>query len=537
MKKLHLVIAVLLIISSLYPASVRAEKNNNQQADQSIIFLPFTNYTGSDMNYLSGYLPELLKKCFYSDKNITPLDWNDVNENLKSDKPENTDLPDRRWFLQVMTSTGAGMGVTGRFLVQGETIIIETWLINSRGEYIPGTPFEGKIDDRFFKTLSDYAEDKVNWIRVDILHENIHKDIVEQQDIAYRFVTLLKEWGLSSMNKGWFLALIIMVIFYFVSMTASIVLIKIAEKFSSKTDTGIDDRVIGLARKPPKFIIILLGLRVALFASDIKSAAAVFAGKVILSLIFVVVAYIASGIFGIFIRSWGDRLADKINPRVNNDLVPLFERTMKVIVFSVVLMLILSSFDIDVAPLIASLGIAGFAIGFAVKDTLSNIIGGIILILDNSFSVGDKVTIDTDTGFIKEVGLRNTKILTYDNELIIIPNGELMNKKFKNYVLPDPTLRVVVNFDVAYGTDVDRVRELVLAAVKSMEGLCAEPAPVVEFTRMADFSLNFIAKFWIPDFSKYNDKMLEATDLIYKTLTSSGIEIPFPTNTVYLKKE
>lgn len=532
MKRISIILSIFLVISSQYPASVSAEEQPGTQTVERIIFLPFINYTGSDMNYLSAYIPELLQKHFHSDSRITPVGWNDYKEKFKD-----ADLSDKRFLLSIMRDAGSGLGVTGRYLVQGETIIIETWLLNSVGQVISGTPFESKIDDRFFRSLEDYSEDKINWIRADFLHENIHKDIVEQQDIAYRFVKILKEAGLSSMKKGWFLALVIILLFYILSMTVSTMLIRLAEKISAKTSTDIDDLIIGLARKPLKFIIILLGFRVALFASDMKSAAVVFTGKLIFAFILAVLAYIAAGILGIFIRAWGDRLADKINPRVNNDLVPLFERTMKVIVFSVVLMLILSSFDIDVAPLIASLGIAGFAIGFAVKDTLSNIIGGIILILDNSFSVGDKVTIDSDTGFIKEVGLRNTKILTYDNELIIIPNGELMNKKFKNYVLPDPTLRVVVNFGVAYGTDVDRVREIVLGAVKSIAGICAEPAPVVEFVQMADFSLNFIAKFWIPDFSKYNDKMLEATDLIYKALTSNSIEIPFPTSTVHLKRE
>lgn len=537
MNKISLIASILITFYLHHPAAARAEDQAAPGTGRSIIFLPFENYTDSDMKYISEYIPELLKKYFHSDTGVTPLDWKDLKDKNVDIEPGKTKGLQKNLIIEIMNQTGAGAAVAGRYLVQGETIIIETVIINSGGVSFPVAPFEGKIDDRFFTILADYAEDTVRLIRGDILHENIHTDSTEQQDIVYRFVKLLKEAGLSSMKKGWLLAIVIMSLFYILSLTVSTLLIRAAEKISSKTNTEIDNLVIALARKPLKFVILLLGLRVALFASDIKSAVIVFSGKLIWSLILAAVAYIAAGILGILIRSWGDRLADKINPRVNNDLVPLFERTAKVIVFSVVLMLILSSFDIDVAPLIASLGIAGFAIGFAVKDTLSNIIGGIILILDNSFSVGDKVTIDTDTGFIKEVGLRNTKILTYDNELIIIPNGELMNKKFKNYVLPDPTLRVTVNFGIAYGSDVARARETVLAAVKSIDEICIDPAPVVEFVQMADFSLNFIAKFWIPDFSKYNDKMLEATELIYRALTANGFEIPFPTSTVYLKKE
>ena len=140
----------------------------------------------------------------------------------------------------------------------------------------------------------------------------------------------------------------------------------------------------------------------------------------------------------------------------------------------------------------------GFAIGFAVKDTLSNIIGGIILTLDNSFAVGDKVNIDGDVGVVKEVGLRNTQLLTYDNEVIIIPNGELMNKKFKNFALPNPEIRVAVDFGVAYGSDVELVEKTALEAVRGVGDAKEEPAPEVIFLSMGDFSLNFQARFWIP---------------------------------------
>jgi len=422
---------IMALSASFFTAVTYAENNVSTQSREKILFLPFSNYTDSDMKYLSVYIPELLKKNFKSDGNLLPVEVKDIPADKKGNSFK-SDIPaEKELLLPVMKEAGIVMCVTGRYLIQGQTVIIETGLLKSDGQYITAPVFEGKIDESFFKHLTDYAEDKIKWIRGDILHENIHTDIVEQHDIAFRFVKILKDAGLSSLKKGWFLALIIVILFYLLSMTVSTILIKLAERFSSRTSTDIDDLIIALAKKPLKFIIVLAGVRVALLASDIKSAFGIFAGKFITAMILIALAYIASGILGIFIRSWGERIADRVNPRINNDLVPLFERTMKVIVFSVVVMLILSSFDIDVAPLVASLGIAGFAIGFAVKDTLSNIIGGIILILDNSFSVGDKVTIDDDTGIVKEVGLRNTKILTYDNEMIIIPNGELMNKKIQ----------------------------------------------------------------------------------------------------------
>lgn len=147
------------------------------------------------------------------------------------------------------------------------------------------------------------------------------------------------------------------------------------------------------------------------------------------------------------------------------------------------------------------------------------------------------MTIDGDTGYVKEVGIRNISLQTFDNELIIYPNGELARKKFKNFVLPDARFRVVVNFSVAYGADIDREEEIVLGEVRKIDNVLEDPKPVCIFEEMGDFSLNFQIKFWIPDYNAMFDRKKEATTKIYKALTAAGIDIPFPTHTVYIRKE
>ena len=112
-----------------------------------------------------------------------------------------------------------------------------------------------------------------------------------------------------------------------------------------------------------------------------------------------------------------------------------------------------------------------------------------------------------------------------------------MNKRFKNYVLPDPKIRVVVNFGVAYGTDIDEVERVVIDAIGTMSNICTEPEPAVLFIEMADFSLNMQAKFWVDSYIDQYEKKIEATKVIYNALNKAGIAIPFPTHTVYLEKK
>ena len=98
------------------------------------------------------------------------------------------------------------------------------------------------------------------------------------------------------------------------------------------------------------------------------------------------------------------------------------------------------------------------------------------------------------------------------------------------------TIRVTVNFGVAYGSDVARVKQVVLDAISELGDIMQEPAPQVLFLNMSDFSLDMCARVWVDDYDKQFGKKLELTQLVYDTLNKNGIEIPFPTRTVYMKQ-
>jgi len=183
------------------------------------------------------------------------------------------------------------------------------------------------------------------------------------------------------------------------------------------------------------------------------------------------------------------------------------------------------------------LGIAGIAIGLAVKDSLANIFGGVSLILDRNFKIGDKIKLESgEEGVIKDIGLRSTRLLTLDNQLIIIPNGILSNAKIQNFVLPDPKERVAIKFGVEYGSDVKKVKDIVIKAVKNVENILEEPAPEVLLIEMGDFALIFVCRVWVNSYKNAERTKAKATEAIYTALNKAKIVIPYPTHTVYVKK-
>ena len=158
--------------------------------------------------------------------------------------------------------------------------------------------------------------------------------------------------------------------------------------------------------------------------------------------------------------------------------------------------------------------------------------------LDNSFRMGDKIQLESgELGVVLDIGLRSTKLRTYDNEVIYIPNSQLANSRLKNYTRPDSSIRVSVNFGVEYGNDIGHVKEVVLNVIKQLEFIVESPEPQVLFLEMADYSLNFVARAWVADFNKQYSTKLEMTQLIYDTLNKANIGIPFPTRTIYLEKD
>lgn len=338
-------------------------------------------------------------------------------------------------------------------------------------------------------------------------------------------------------NKYLF-ALAILVSFYVLSELFLWITEKIVLRVTAKTSTSIDDRIVHAGKQPVSLILLMLGVKLALLPLNMTGKIAETISQLTTTGIIIFATIVAIRVLTIFINSWGHHWAQKTKSSVDDAVLPLFRKIVKIVLWIFCALFILSYWGFDIRGLLAGVGIAGLAIGFAVKDSLANIFGGISLILDKAIRTGDIIKLDTgEEGTVLDVGLRSTKIRTRDNEVIILPNGVLANTKVHNYKLPDLTARVVIPFNVAYGTDPDKVKKIIGDALKGLKEIMKDPAPMVKFIDMGEFALQFKALFWVPDVTHRKDKREEAVNLMYKTLNKHKIEIPFPTRVVYLKKK
>jgi MscS family membrane protein len=332
-------------------------------------------------------------------------------------------------------------------------------------------------------------------------------------------------------------------VIFFVFFIASKLVIWIAEKIflrlASKTKTTVDDLIIKRINRPISFLLLFIGIKLALIPLTIKENIAVIINKIIATLLIIIGIYIIVAIVDVVIDVWGKAFAAKTKSTLDDHIVILVHKSVKVAYFIVIILMILSAWGVKIGPMLASLGIAGLAIAFALQSTLANIFGGISLILDKNVKVGDVIVIDTETkGKVLDIGLRSTKIKSFDNEFIIVPNSKVADNKLQNVAKPDPSIRVVIPFGVEYGSDVDKVKKIVLKEIEKIEGRDKdeEKEPSVKFLEMGDSALLFKAYFWLEDYTEKFTAIDAANTLIYNALNKAKIGIPFPQVDVHLKK-
>jgi len=196
---------------------------------------------------------------------------------------------------------------------------------------------------------------------------------------------------------------------------------------------------------------------------------------------------------------------------------------------------VLSLLGIDLGPMLAGLGIAGFVLGFALQDTLSNFAAGLMIMVYRPFDVGDFVTAGGVTGEVKDLTLVSTVIRTLDNKRIIVPNGKVWGDVINN-ATAEKIRRVDFVFGIAYDEDVDRARTVLEDILTSDERVLKEPAPMVRVDNLGDSSVDLICRPWCKT-ADYWDLHWDLTRAVKKRFDADGISFPFPQRDIHVYHE
>lgn len=314
-------------------------------------------------------------------------------------------------------------------------------------------------------------------------------------------------------------------------------LLKIVLKFASRTKTDLDDILLKRSSGPLTVIAFLFAFKIALAELALSEAMEMNVSRIISSVVIVAIGYLVFVLIDIALLRALKKFSARTKSQLDDTISHLVSGVLKFLLIVLTLLYILDVWGIEVVPVLGALGIAGLAVALALQPVLSNIFSGIAMILDKSVRKNDLVYLDAQTkGKVEKVGLRSTKIRTFDNELVIVPNSKLADSTIQNVTLPEPKSRAVILFSVAYGSDVEKVKKVVMKELRGLKYVEKEPEPMVRFIEMADSSLNFKAYFYVDSFENRFASIDEANTKIYNALNRAGISIPFPQMDVHLKK-
>jgi small conductance mechanosensitive channel len=239
-------------------------------------------------------------------------------------------------------------------------------------------------------------------------------------------------------------------------------------------------------------------------------------------------AFVALALYVVYRMALG--AVDRVLRRsrgVSQGIHTMAVKTLRVVGIGFIALVALSQLGLNVSAVIAGLGIAGLAVGFAAQDSLANFIAGITILLDQPFHVGDWIKIGDTEGRVRDMTLRSTRIVTRSREVVVIPNEQMVKEAVTNQS-GDLPLRVEIPFGVAYKEDLDETRRVVLASVDGVGRLAPSPAPDVVVTTLNSSSVDFLLRFHVHDAELSVPLKFEYTEKIRKALGAADIEIPFP---------
>lgn len=319
-----------------------------------------------------------------------------------------------------------------------------------------------------------------------------------------------------------------------------LVILRALLAMARKTETTLDDEILEALRQPIFLSVIFGGLALATASVGLEDPGrfVVMGGLKTFAIITWTSATMHVGTTIVHSLGDTDRLGSVLQPRT----VPVFDMLLKIVVLVGAVYFIFVAWEVDLTAWLASAGILGIAVGFAAKDSLGNLFAGLSILADGPYKLGDWLVVDGTIrgelrGKVTHIGIRSTRVLTMDDVEITVPNSQIANAQLINENGgPDRKQRVEVLVEVAYGSDVDLVREILFECARNEPMGEKQPAPQVRFHRFGASGLEFQLFVWLED-PYFRSMLIDQLNVaVYKAFAANKIEIPFSKHDLYIKE-
>ncbi len=308
-------------------------------------------------------------------------------------------------------------------------------------------------------------------------------------------------------------------------------------RFVDRTESDHDERLLAAVERPVGWIVNLVAVYFAVLVLALPDPLVRVVSLILQTIGTVMVAWMLNEIVDVVLEVLGD-FADETDSEIDDYLVPVVGRVVRVGLFALVFIVIVQQWGYDVTSLLAGLGIGGLAFALAAKPTLSNWFGSIMLFTDRPFGIGDWIEIDAGEGFVEEVGLRSTRIRTWEDSLITIPNADIASKSIEN-LSARRRRRIRADVSLTYSTDSAQLRTI----VEGIREVLAEHPDIggdhriVRFSEFADSALEIFVECYaeVSGREEYYRVREQVHFRIAEVVEEAGSSFAFPSRSIYME--
>ncbi len=319
---------------------------------------------------------------------------------------------------------------------------------------------------------------------------------------------------------------------------------RIADKLSKKKWLELDEIVVRALSLPIAIGIVLFGLYLGFSFIYLPIFLKTLINRgIVVAFIICVVIFFDKFISELVERYLADTISKKTKMEVDEQVIILVKKSIRLFIWLIGLMLILSNLGYDIKTLLAGLGIGGLAFALASQNYVSNLIAGLIILTDKPFKIGHWISFSGGMGIVEDIGIRSTKIRTIDNSIIVVPNSKLINDIIQNTPSKNKW-KVTMTIGLTYNTTADEIikaKEIIKKILLEHPNVENEPITVY-FKEYGDWSLNIQVVYYIKNnkytgYQTYINTIDEVNLKIKREFEKEGLEFAFPTYTVYLKSD
>ena len=312
--------------------------------------------------------------------------------------------------------------------------------------------------------------------------------------------------------------------------------LRYARRLAERTATRLDDLLLRAVRRMLFISVVFWAVWRLWYIWEIPRA-----GEVTIAAWIVALAIPVSRLVGDLLRYLEESIATRTETIVDDTALPMINTVTRILVIGVAILVALGQLGINLSPFLAGAGVMGLALSLAAKDTLANVVAGVLLILYRPFQVGDRIELwtapnETGTwGDVIEIGLRATKIRNPDNIIVVVPNNLIMQRDIVNYTASGSHIRLRIPLAIAYDADVGLAKRLIMEAAAETEGVKGDPAPVVIVRGFGASEVNLQLRVWISDARNRRAVGDGITERVKRLFEEHGVEIPYPKRDLYVR--